>query len=147
MPNSTKWIHCANNLSFCPILPGDTRITVIEVPPLPSGTEIDKFKLMPALKDEGPAGLYSLFYLELPLVIGRLRIPVLETETKKETMCSNRLELDVFIEEEMFEVGGHIVSVQEFYARFNEWLPPERRSYWTRQRMTRSMPSTIVKGR
>ena len=42
VPNTTHWIQCANNQSACPVIAGDTRITVIEVSDLLPEQEIPK---------------------------------------------------------------------------------------------------------
>ena len=42
VPNTTHWIQTANAQSHCPVFPGDTRITVIEVCDLLPEQEVAK---------------------------------------------------------------------------------------------------------
>jgi hypothetical protein len=81
--STLHWLQCSNYFHACPVFPGDTRVTVIEVPPL-SGAEIPKPKLMDYLRDEGPHFLRTLMNLELPAAQGRLRIPPVETSDKQD---------------------------------------------------------------
>jgi phage/plasmid-associated DNA primase len=87
IPNCTHWFQFANQdesgEAFCPVLPGDSRITSIWVPSLPPGKLIPKEILMKRLEQEAPAFLYTLLNMTLPPPTDRLAIPVVETEEKK----------------------------------------------------------------
>lgn len=30
-PNTTHWVECASDISCCPVFPGDTRITMVDI--------------------------------------------------------------------------------------------------------------------
>lgn len=80
VPNSLHFVQCANSRSFCPILPGDTRIVPIYVEPL--ADKIPRAEMDEYLEAEAPAFLHHLLNLTLPETVGRLHLPVLETESK-----------------------------------------------------------------
>ena len=84
VPNTTHWIQTANYQSHCPVFPGDTRITVVEVGDLLPEQEVPKLVLLAKLKEEGPHFLYTLLHLQLPPVLGRLRLPVVATPSKSQ---------------------------------------------------------------
>jgi len=140
--NSTHWIQCANNPDYCPILPGDTRITIIQVDALE--TEIPKYELLQKLEYEAPAFLYTLINFELPQRVGRLTIPVIETELKQEHMIYNKSPLDTFIAETIHTAEGHKIEFKIFYDKFMLWLPAEERNNWSKIRVSKEIP--IVKG-
>jgi hypothetical protein len=87
VPNTTHWFQFSQltrGESACPIFPGDTRITSIYVPKLEK--EIAKPELLIMLKEEASQFMRTLLDMPLPPMIGRLRIPVVETEDKKRFM-------------------------------------------------------------
>lgn len=57
-------IQCASDPRFCPLLPNDPRVTVLEVPAL--SNEIPKATLLPQLNAEAPQFMRTLMDLELP---------------------------------------------------------------------------------
>jgi hypothetical protein len=83
-PSTVHWYQCANSMRHCPVFPGDTRITVINVPDLPKEKEVPKKLLMEKLTEEASHFLWTLLNLELPAVEGRLRLPVIESMTKRQ---------------------------------------------------------------
>jgi hypothetical protein len=80
-PNTTHWFQAANDQSFCPVFKNDTRIIVLNVPDLLSEQEIPRQTLHERLRNEAPHFMYTLMNMELPPVIGRLRLPVIATPT------------------------------------------------------------------
>lgn len=146
-PNTCHWIHTANGSENCPIFPGDTRITMIHVPPLDPKKYIAKRDLMDLLRKEAPDFLAAILGIEIPLANDRMALPIIETEDKKKASKLNQTELESFIEEQCHLIDGSLILLSEFYNRFKEWLDPERRSFWTRTKMSRHMPEEIVKGR
>ena len=145
--NTTHWIQTANDAAACPIFPGDTRITMIEVAPMGLGEMIPKKDLFPLLQKEIPDFLAALIQLELPPSGDRLNIPVIDTESKRRVESSNRSILDTFIAEECYYCPGSIVLFAEFYDKFIEWLEPSYQPEWTKIKTGRAIPSTFAYGR
>lgn len=137
--NTLHFIHTANSPTYCPILPGDSRVTMLYVPR--PKAEIPKSVLKQRLMDEAPQFMRTIMNLQLPSVSGRLRVPVIETESKLRAETSARTDLESFIDERCVEAEGEVILFSEFYSRFQEWLPPEAQSEWNRKRTSLSLPS------
>ena len=146
-PNTTHWIQCANDKGYCPVSVGDTRIVVIRVNRLKK--EIPKSALFNILKEEAPAFLKLLLNLELPVASGRLAVPCLKTYEKEEAQLYNMNDLDQFFQENIEECEGSAILWGELYTAFQDWLPHEKRGYWSNFKAARTMPMTgkIVKGK
>jgi energy-coupling factor transporter ATP-binding protein EcfA2 len=145
--NTTKWIQCANDLNYCPILPGDTRIVVswVEKPK----TEIPKSVLFEKLEREKAAFLFHVLNLELPEPEGRLRLPCVTTSEKQKVMLSNSSDIEQFIFEHCKICYGKMTAFEDFCFAFVDWLSPEKRNYWTRTRVSREFPqiTPLCRGR
>lgn len=144
-PNTTHWIQCANPATHCPILPGDTRITVCHVD-LPS-EDIPKSKLMASLRDELPAFLHRLLHLEIPETSSRLRIPVLESNIKFQLEDISRSALQVFLSEWCTEVPGHVVKLSDFYDKFVSTLDAQERFNYSTRKVAKELPLQFPRGR
>lgn len=138
IPNTTHWIQCANDPSFCPILPGDTRIVLCRVD-MPS-KEIPKAELFTALESEAAAFLYYVLNIELPAPEGRLALPCLTTEEKTEVERYNSSELEQFMLDNVKVVMGHQVTFDDFYSTFIAYLSPEERGKWSKSKVSRYYP-------
>jgi hypothetical protein len=147
IPNTTHWIQCANEPTACPVFPGDTRITMVQVPPLPPEKMIPKKELEKILEKEAPDFLASLLKLELPPSNDRLNIPILVTAEKLEAQNANKTELQTFIEEKCYNIPGHRISFSDFYEKFKETLPPNEVSKWSKKRVSMEIPSIFPKGK
>jgi hypothetical protein len=145
LPNSCHFVQCANPVDHCPILPGDTRITVCHVAALEA--EVPKRELLPMLRAEAPAFLWHLRQLELPPASGRLRVPVVVTVDKTEQMAANQSELEVFLREQTYAVDGGVIPFARFREKFIEWLRPELRAFWSPRRIVSELPQEVVRGR
>ena len=148
--NTLHWCQMANDGNNCPILKGDTRIVAIEVPHLK--TEIPKAKLLDMLKDEAPAFLYEVFNYELPEPKGRLALPALETEIKKDIMQSNNTLLEHFMDTKTKVVVGHLTYFADFYQAFRIFVierQPSESAKWTEKRVLLEMPrlADVVRGK
>jgi hypothetical protein len=143
--NSTHWIQCSNDPSYCPIFPGDTRITVIHVPPLTK--EIPKLTLLSRLKDEAPAFLQALMEFELPEPIDRLRIPVLQTPEKELQEELNENDLITFIKNYLKPCDGNMIKLNDFIDKFMTILPQTEHRYWTSRKIAANLPEDIVRGK
>ena len=138
VPNTTHWVQNANKAEFCPIFPGDTRTTMIHVGTLEE--VIPKSLLIQKLIEEAPAFLRTLLDMEFPAYLGRLRIPVIETEHKLRQAEMSRSLLDVFFDEQTEEAIGEQILFSEFFQKFVEWLPPGERGQWSRIRVSHGVP-------
>lgn len=148
IPNSTHWVQCANKQEYCPAFPGDTRITMIYVPPLER--EIPKRDLLVLLDKEAPDFLQSVLTVEIPYAQDRLNIPIIVTAAKKQSELDNSSLIETFISEECFIVDGECVAFSEFYDKFREWLEqvaPTEVAFWTQRRTALDVPKTFPKGK
>jgi hypothetical protein len=134
-PNTTHWVQVANYREFCPIFGGDTRITAINVPDLLPEQEVEKETMKDFLRAEAPHFLATLLSVPLPPPAGRLRIPVIETESKLEAIELNRSHLDDFVAAYCQRVEGKQVNFAIFYDTFIKWLPNDVRDQWNTQRV------------
>jgi hypothetical protein len=140
LPNTLHFVQCANAPGFCPIFPGDTRITMIYVPPIPPDDEIPRMILKERLQQEAPHFMRTLMDLTLPSIEGRLRLPVVDTHNKYRAQENNREAIDQFILENCFALPGEKILFSEFFDRFQDWLAPEEKHAWTRRKVSKSLP-------
>lgn len=143
--NTTHWIQCANDHNYCPIFPGDTRITVIRVPQLKE--LIPTTILYERLEAEAPAFLADLLSMELPRCNERLNIPVIETGEKQLVKASNMNDLDVFLSDHCEYCQGSIIKYSDLWDRFQLAMDPISRASWTQQKMGKALPTQFPKGR
>ena len=144
IPNTTHWIQCANELTYCPVFDGDTRITVLYVDVAPS---VSKDDFMEKLKKEAPDFLASVLKLELPKSTDRLNIPVIDSESKAQIISKTRNLLQEFIIEHCYMIPGNRITLANFHTGFQKWLDPSERYTWTKHKISKEMPSHIIKGR
>jgi len=121
IPNTTHWIQLANDIRYCPVLPGDTRITMIRVEPLPAENIIPKSDLMNRLRAEAPDFLAAVLSMELPKPESRFNIPVLETFEKAQAQEMSREPIEEFFSTCLFQSQGHMMSLQTAYEEFTIW--------------------------
>lgn len=144
-PNYTHWVQCANDRSYCPVFPGDSRITLMHVGPLKS--LIGRDELRARLKKEAPDFLASILATEVPFNNDRLLIPTITTRDKLEAEEGNMTMLQLFLQEKCHYVAGAVMKVADFFDAFKEWLPPDQVPNWSKQRVSRELPSRFVKGK
>jgi phage/plasmid-associated DNA primase len=132
--NTTHWVQCANKITYCPVFPGDTRITVCKVGPPPA--DIPKHELITRLKLEAPNFLRSILDMPLPPATGRLRVPVVETDSKESLQETNENPLAEFIREKNLAEPGGVVLVADLYRALNAWLPWETEKYKIKRTLT-----------
>ena len=145
--NTSHFVQTANDPGECPIIPGDTRITVGYVPPLDPLEMVPRDVLFQLLSKEAPAFMATLLKLEIPKCTDRLNIPVINTEEKALSASFNRSDLEIFIDELTFDDPGGSVSYKEVWNRFQEWLDPNTVHLWSKIRMGRELPAKYPKGR
>ena len=90
VPNTTHWIQTSNKQSACPVISGDTRITVIQVGDLLEEQQVPKKKMEEYLKEEAPHFMYTLLNLPLPPCIDRLRLPMVVRPAKRRPSTRTR---------------------------------------------------------
>lgn len=130
MKNSTHWCQTANSIDYCPVFPGDTRIVMMHVPML-DGPEIPKDILKGFLKEEAPAFLRRMLDLKLPAPPGRLRLPVVSTESKRMAEESVKSLVDKFIDSKCHRITGAMVTMKDFFVAMSEWMKEDDKYVWT----------------
>jgi len=143
--NCCHWVQTANAMTHCPIFPGDTRITMVEVPALKN--KIPKGRMLQLLEKEAADFLGAIMAVELPPAEDRLSVPVIETQAKKQTAKANMTALELFIEESCVQKPGTLVPYSLFYEKFIAWLDPEECGNWSKIRVGRELPRRFPKGR
>jgi hypothetical protein len=108
-----------NKRASCPVFPGDTRITVIEVPRF-AGVEIPKEELLERLGREAPHFLRTLMDLQLPAKQGRLRIPLVETNDKVE-LAAEMSPVSLFVTECCEIEAGLRIIKKVLCSAYNTW--------------------------
>jgi hypothetical protein len=129
LKNTTHWVQMANDKSYVPIFPGDTRVVMMYVPMI-DGAEIPKQVLLDRLREEAPAFLRSLLELKLVSPPGRLRLPVLTTDSKLEAQEQTDSLVYEFVKEACYPVEGKATRLKDFYDAFIQWVPEEDRLEW-----------------
>lgn len=147
IPNSTHWVHTANNHGACPIFPGDSRITMVHVSPIPPTELIPKTTLLESLHREAPDFLAAILSLEIPPSNDRLNVPVIDTQIKERVSRANATLLETYVLEECFEVDGEWIKFSEFYDNFIAWLgSPDEKVSWTKHKVRDEIPPRFAYG-
>lgn len=145
-PNSTHWIQTANNSSYCPIFPGDTRIVAIAVNKL--GELIPKGELEIHLRNELPYITNTLLRMSIPPTNSRLRIPIVDTELKQQVSETNRNRVEEFIEESCTVESGWVIDSDMFIDEFHRSMDSIEAMQWPKKLVLDSIPvGRIVKGK
>ncbi len=122
VPNLLHFVMCANSESACPIVSGDTRITMSEVSDLVE--DIPKQVLLQHLQDEAPHFMRSIMAPpHLPELPGRLRLPVVNTHQKLEQAAANDMEA-TWITENLKSSPGNSIFRKEVIDRYEAWCKP-----------------------
>jgi Family of unknown function (DUF5906)/LAGLIDADG-like domain len=135
--NSLHFVQLANERDACPVIPGDTRIVPISMSPLIE--EIPKPLLLERCTEEATHFMTTLMSLSLPKSMTRLRLPVLETNTKQSLMDMNRDPLESFVIEHCHTKAGCYISLKEFYERFQATLSTYDRVIWTKSKIKQNL--------
>lgn len=146
VPNTTHWIQCANSYENCPVFPGDSRITMIQVSPLSPIELIPKKELLIRLESEARDFITMLLNLTLPPSNDRLNVPVIVTEDKKIAQQMNRTQLEEFLDTECYAIEGEVTMFSDFYDAFVGWLQSDEIYKWGKQKVSRSFPLHFPKG-
>ena len=147
IPNKLHFLQCANDPEFCPISVGDTRITMIKVPPLGIEEQIPKKRLIPLLEKEASDFLGEILRIELPDSNDRLNVPVLVTQEKEQAQRTNRTDLQSFIEAHCYSVPGEWIAFSEFYERFMLTIEASEVGFWSKIAVGKGIPPHFAQGR
>jgi hypothetical protein len=131
--NTTHWVQCSNSVEEIPSFPGDTRIVMCWVPR--PEREIPKEQLHQALRAEAPQFMRTLLDTQLPSAPGRLRLPAIETATKREAEQSNQDALARFLDTCHY-VDGASTPFKDFYSAFRKTLQPNEVPNWSQPRVS-----------
>ena len=142
--NTTHWIQCSNTRNYCPVFPGDTRITMSYVGELEE--EIPKHKLLKLLEDEASYFMATLMSLKLPEPESRLRIPVVMTSNKALAEDSNRDPLSAFLNDYYKPAKGCYILFEAFINSFLDTLSGYDRAQWNKQRVMQEIPACFPVG-
>jgi len=145
--NTTHWIQCANDHTYCPIFPGDTRITMSYVRPLDPLELIPKERLLSQLESEASDFLAELQRMELPPSGDRLRVPVVSTSEKRAVEATNESPVMSFIRERCDIEDGYWIKFSEFYDELLKSLEPDEIGRHTKIFVGRQLPPTCPKAR
>ena len=145
--NTTHWIQCSNDITFCPVFPGDTRITMIYVGEIPQEEWENKRDLISRLRKEAPDFLGEIMRLEIPKSTDRLNVPVIATSEKAILQKQNQSALEQFIDENCHHAPGYFIKLSDFYDAFVKWMDPGEAYNWSKHKLGRMLNLPYVKGR
>jgi hypothetical protein len=144
-PNNLHFIQTSNYLHSCPVEKGDTRITLIKVPPLVK--EIPKDQLLLQIHEEAPAMLNEFLTVSLPDPFGRLGIPALDSDLKSTLMDSNASPIERYLKEECLVKEGEVMSFSYFKNVFKSWVAEtfsqNEASKWNDARISHEFPQFL----
>lgn len=147
IPNTSHYVQCANDIEYCPIFPGDTRITMIKVPQIPDSELIPKRQFIALLEKEASDFMAAVTTLEIPASGDRLNLPTISTEDKLTAEKANQTSLELFLDENAYHVDGSMITIADFYDQFRDWLDPSQMQEWSKIKVGRNMPGHFPKGR
>jgi hypothetical protein len=119
---------------------------MIYVPSIPAENEIPRMQLRHYLEQEAPHFMRTIMDVTLPSVEGRLRLPVIDTHNKSRAQELRRNPVEQFILENCHAVLGEKVLFSEFCEHFMEWITPEEKSKWSKQKIGRELPQNHPSG-
>lgn len=147
IPNTTHWVQCANSHRYCPVFPGDTRITMINVKPIDPLSMIPAKEMDTRLAKEAPDFLAAIMSYDIPDCPERLGVPALDNSEKEVVAALNMDELQQFIYEKCQRADGHMLKFSEFFEQFAKWLPRSAAGSWSKIRVSKNLPPDLPKGR
>lgn len=136
-PNTLHLIQTSNNRSALPVFEGDSRITALEVPTIKE--EIGKDELRAKLIEEAPHFMRTLMDTPLPKMPSRLRVPVIETDTKTEAVAARRDALEDFVATHCSYAPGEALTFKEFQEAFVDTLDKHELKEWGKHNIKQSM--------
>lgn len=122
-PNTLHFVQLSNKLESLPVFQGDKRITALEVPPILA--PIPKDVMMRNMEEEASHFMRTLMDWSIPEAPSRLRLPVIETDTKAAAIIHHEGDLAEFMKENVYKVNGHRVKLTTVVDRFISWAGEE----------------------
>jgi hypothetical protein len=119
---------------------------VIEVRDLVQGEDIPKKELMELLEGEAPHFMNTILNIDLPAVKNRMSVMLVDTYKRQQSQDMSRSPLETFINVKCHTAPGEKILFSEFYDRFILSLDPEDRFDWSKQKVSRSLPSDTPSG-
>jgi hypothetical protein len=119
---------------------------MIHVPPLSPDVLIPRRQMEIFLIQEAPHFMRTIMDVTLPNVEGRIGVPIIETHNKVRAQERRRDPIEQFISENCHAVVGEKMPFSEFCERFLEWLAPEERGQWSKQKIGRQLPQNCPSG-
>jgi hypothetical protein len=144
--NCTHWIQCANSAGYCPVQFNDTRIVMVQVPPLSEQDRMGLPEFYGDLDKEAPAFLHTLMGLEFPETSNRLGLPSLETSSKEDQVESNMTPLQAFLKEMTEPCPGAAIPWLKFVNSFTVTLDVSQRVFWPMKRIKHETPADYPRG-
>ena len=137
--NTLHFIQVANDPSYCPIFPGDTRITMIFVPPLGPKT-IARDYMRDFLKKEAPHFLLTLLNVKLPSP--RAGCGCRSSRPTRSSAPSSRIarRWKPSLPTDTFPIAGARIAFAEFYERFYDSLSADEQQHWNKRKVSRELP-------
>ena len=90
--------------------------------------------------------MYTLMNIDLPEPSGRLRIPIVVTDSKVRSEEDNRTSLEEFIGDCCYEAPGVLTLFKDFFDAFYESLTANEKSEWTKAKVLKGLPSRFPTG-
>jgi len=149
VPNYLHWIQMANDMSYAPAGPKDTRVVYLEVP-LPENP-MDRDDLKADLKREAPFFLRHCLDLKLPKPVGRFSVPVIVTEAKQRALQIQKTVLDSFIDERcefvppVNDVSQSQIPSVEFDTTFADYVREQGQEPWSARKVHAEMTKRNMK--
>lgn len=144
--NVTKWIQIANDPRYCPIFPGDTRITMVEVYAIDPENVVPKRDFFNLLESEAADFLAAVLQMELPKSNDRLNIPVIETEEKRAAATANQTLIQEFCSTWLYHCEGEKEPIDSLHKQYLKWAESQGETeVVTLQSFTREMIASDCK--
>jgi hypothetical protein len=131
--STLHFVQMANFRAALPVFSGDTRITAMYVGCLEE--EIPRGEFHRRLREEAPHFMRTLMDFELHSPIGRLHLPLIETQGKLDAAANNDTPLQQFINESCYCIDGARIQLTEFCEKFRTTIDEDQHPEWGDRRI------------
>lgn len=97
--------------------------------------------MLAKLEDEAPHFMYTLMNLPLPPLTGRMRLPVVRTQSKARTEEMNKDPLQQFFDDYCVVKDSTRLRWGEFYDAFEKTVDADEKHKWSRTKVARLLPN------